>query len=298
MNAIKYQAGLYNQQYNTKTHDIGFMVFQSYGNGYRLTGNTKYKNVLNSAAKTLSKRFNPKVGLIKSWDGNEKVQPVIIDNLMNLELLFWSARNGGDKNFFEIAKSHALKTARDFVRKDGSTFHLVNYNPANGKVISRTTAQGLSPNSAWSRGQAWAIYGFSIAYHETGDTSLLNTARKTADYFINNLPADNIPYWDFKLTKTKNEPRDSSAAAIAASGLLELSRLEKSASRQERYKNTAEKILTTLSGTQYLNVKKETDGVLLHGTYNKREGNFDQSTIWGDYYFLEALLKYKSANKN
>lgn len=291
--AANLQSGLINQQFNKATHDIGFIIFNSFGNGYRTTNKASYKKVINQTAKTLAARYNPKIGMIRSWNIDPKSYQVIIDNLMNLEILFWSARNGGDQRLFEIAKAHAKKTANDFVRPDGSTYHLVNYNLKTGKILSRTTAQGYSTTSTWSRGQTWAIYGFAIAYRETKDDSLLKAARKTADYFINHLPTDNVPYWDFDVPNKQKEPRDSSAAAIAASGLLELSRLETSATRKQTYLESAKKIIASLSSSEYLVANQNQNGILLHGTYDRKAGNYDQSTIWGDYYFLEALLKLK-----
>lgn len=284
------------QQNNRATHDIGFIIFDSFGNGYRLTNNPNYKQVILNAANTLALRYNPQVGLTKSWDGNPAQYQVIIDNMMNLELLFWSAKNGGGQNLYEIAKKHALKSARDFVRPDGSTYHLNIYNPKNGKLITHSTAQGYSSASAWSRGQAWAIYGFTIAYRETKETTLLTAARKTADYFINNLPADSVPVWDFRAPNKSKEPRDSSAAAIAASGLLELARQETDMTRSLNYKNAAEKILTQLS-RNYLAKDLNKAGILSQGTYDRKSGNYNTATIWGDYYFLEALLKFQELNQ-
>ncbi|MDO8512601.1 MAG: glycoside hydrolase family 88 protein [bacterium] len=285
------------QQFNTVTHDVGFMIFNSFGNAYRISKNSSDKKIVLRTAQSLATRYNPKVGLIKSWDGDQKSYQVIIDNLMNLELLFWASKNGGDPKLMEIAKTHAKNTARDFVRKDGSTFHLVNYNPANAKILSRTTAQGYAPTSTWARGQAWAIYGFTIAYRETGDKYFLTTARKTADFYINNLPADFVPYWDFSVPNKMKEPRDSSAAAIATSGLLELAKLEINPVRSVAYRNTAGSTLASLSSNNYLNQNIKQDGILLHGTYNKKDGNFDRGTVWGDYYFIEALLKYRALTK-
>lgn len=282
------------QQFNTTTHDVGFMIFNSFGNAYRLQKNNNDKKIIMQTAKTLASRYNPKVGLIKSWDNDQKIHQTIIDNLMNLELLFWSGKNGGDAKLLEIAKTHAKNTAFDFVRQNGSTFHLVNYNPANGKIISRTTAQGYSPNSTWARGQAWAIYGFSVAYRETKDASFLATARKVADYYIKNIPADFIPYWDFDAPNKSSQPRDSSAGAIATSGLLELAKLETDPARSSNYRDVASKTLASLASKNYLTKNSKQDGILLHGTYNKRNEDFDRSTIWGDYYLLEALLKYQA----
>jgi unsaturated chondroitin disaccharide hydrolase len=284
---------LSSQKLNTSTHDVGFIIFNSFGNAYRLTKNNNDKKIILKTAQSLATRYNPKVGLIRSWNNDQKSYQVIIDNLMNLELLFWSAKNGGDPTLMKIAETHARNTARDFVRKNGSTFHLLNYNPKSGHILSRTTAQGYAPNSTWARGQAWAIYGFSIAYRETGDKYFLTTARKVADYYTDNLPADFVPYWDFDVPNKTKEPRDSSAAAIASSGLLELSNLELDQSRSLKYREFANNTLISLSSEKYLNQTKNQAGILLHGTYNKNTNNYDRGTIWGDYYFIEALLKLK-----
>jgi unsaturated chondroitin disaccharide hydrolase len=292
--AIKRQNNLSGQQYNTKTHDVGFIIFESFGNGYQLTKNDRYRSIINRTAKSLSLRYNKKVGLIKSWENLNTAHQTIIDNLMNLQILFWSAKNGGGQNLKKIATSHALKTAKDFVRPNGSTYHLVNYNPSTGKIISKMSAQGFSAQSSWARGQAWAIYGFTAAYRETGDVTLLNTAQKTASYFINNLPPDFIPYWDFNAPDKQKAPRDSSAAAIAASGLIELAKIETSQTLKNKYMGAAENILLSLSSPKYLSSKATEGNILLHSTYNKNIGDFDTGTIWGDYYFIEALLKYKA----
>lgn len=295
--AIKRQNNLSTQQYNTKTHDVGFIIFESFGNGYRLTGEKKYLPIITNAAQSLSSRYNNKIGLIKSWEGPNNIHQTIIDNLMNLQILFWSAKNSGNPNFKKIALNHALKTANDFVRTDGSTYHLVNYDTATGKIISKMSAQGFSAQSSWARGQAWAIYGFTTAYRETGNITLLNTARKTANYFIKNLPPDFVPYWDFNVPDKQKAPKDSSAAAIAASGLLDLAKLETSQKSKDYYTKAAENILLSLSSKEYLSNKPGERNILLHGTYNKNAGDFDTGTTWGDYYFLEALLKYSAITR-
>ena len=212
--------------------------------------------------------------------------------MINLELLFWSAKNGGPSTHKNMAISHALKASQDFVRADGSTYHLVTYNQDTGAIISKSTIQGLNAESTWSRGQAWAVYGFTTAYRETGDSRFLDTARKVSDYFINRLPQDYIPYWDFELPDTTGQPRDSSAASAAASGLLQLSRLETDNTRKTTYLNAAKNILNSLSSSSYMAEGTTNKAVLLHGTYSKPGGKYDTGLIWGDYYFLEAMLRY------
>lgn len=267
------------------------MMYSSYGQGYRLTKDSAYRDILVTSARSLASRYSDKVGAIKSWDGSSTEYKVIIDNMMNLELLFWAARNGGDAAWKTMAISHATKTAENHVRPDGSTYHLVTYDPATGAVKSRTTVQGYSNTSTWSRGQAWALYGFTIAYRETGNALFLDTARKTADYYISHLPSDSVPYWDFQAPGIPNEPRDTSSAAIAASGLLELSRHDPDAARKSTYRTAATTILTSLSSASYLSEGTSYQSILLHGTQNKNNGNYDTGIVYGDYYFIEALLK-------
>jgi unsaturated chondroitin disaccharide hydrolase len=285
------QAGIESQKYNTSTHDIGFMIFNSFGSGYRLTGNDAFRQVTLKAAQSLAKRYSTTVGCIRSWNSSPGEFKVIIDNLMTLELLFWTARQGGDHALYDMAVSHALKTRANHVRTDGSTYQLVNYDPLTGAVIGRGTVQGYSDESTWSRGQAWAVYGFTMIYRETGDTRFLSTARKTADYYLSHLPSDSVPYWDFNVPYIPGEPRDSSAAAIAASGLLELSQLETDASRKSTYSTGAKSTLSSLSSANYLAEGTSNQAILLHGTHYKPKGRYDTGLIWGDYYFLEAMLR-------
>jgi unsaturated chondroitin disaccharide hydrolase len=291
--AQDWQAGITSQQYNTSTHDVGFMIFTSFGNSYRLRGNDADRQVLLAAAHSLAARFSPVVGCLKSWDGGVSDFKVIIDNMMNLELLFWAAKHGGDPAWYDMAVSHALKTIADHLRADGSTYHLVNYHPLTGAVQSRGTVQGFADESTWARGQAWALYGFTMTYRETSDARFLQAARLTADYFIQHLPSDSVPYWDFQAPGIPYEPRDSSAAAIAASGLLELQGLEPDARRHRLYLDSAKKILTGLSSSAYLAAGTPTEAILLQGALNKPHGRFDTGLIFGDYYFLEALLRYR-----
>jgi unsaturated chondroitin disaccharide hydrolase len=291
--AEAWQAGLEAQKDNTSTHDIGFMLFDSFGHGYRLTGDEAYRQILLTAAGSLAVRYSPAVGSVRSWGRlTSPTFTVIIDNMMNLELLFWAARNGGDPAWRDMAVSHALNSARDHVRPDGSTYHVVEYSSKTGALKRRGTHQGYSDTSTWSRGQAWAVYGFTMAYRETGDARFLDTARRTAGYFLAHLPDDHVPYWDFDLPSLVGEPRDSSAAAIAASGLLELARLEPDRRSSDRYQDAAASMLASLSSPSYLASGPPRGAILLHGTQNKPDGNFDTGLIFGDYFFLEALLRY------
>ena len=237
--AQTWQAGIESQKTKTSIHDLGFMLFNSFGNGYRLTGNDAYRQVVLTAAGLArqallrASRLHQIRGSQTACDGPDF--KVIIDNMMNLELLFWASRNGGDPEWYDMAVSHALRTAKEHVRSDGSTYQIVDFAPSTGAVQSRCNHQGYSCESTWSRGQAWALYGFTMTYRYTRDVRFLNTARATADYFIANLPGDDVPYWDFEAPGIPSEPRDSSAAAIAASGLLELSQLDTDATRRQGY---------------------------------------------------------------
>ena len=291
------QAGLASQASNTSTHDVGFMLFTTYGNGYRLTGDPSYRDVVLQAATSLATRYNPTVGATRSWN-NDAGNPssyfkVIIDNMMNLDLLFWGAQNGGNAAWTNMAVTHALTTQRTHVRADGSTFQLVIFNAGTGAVISSGTVQGYRNDSTWARGQAWAVHGFTQAYAYTGDARMLTTARSAADYFVGHLPADGVPYYDFQAPAT-DRPRDSSAAAIAASGLLWLARIEPDGCRAQTYLDAAKRTLTSLSAPPYLS--QGTAGaasILLHATAQHQQGDVDNGLVYADYYFLEALLRYR-----
>ncbi|MDQ3098132.1 MAG: glycoside hydrolase family 88 protein [bacterium] len=288
--AQQWQSGIESQKVDTSTHDLGFMLFNSYGNGYKLQSNESHKQVVLTAANSLSQRYSPVVGAMRSWNSSNFT--VIIDNIMNIEMLFWAAKNGGGQHLHTMAVSHALKTAQNHVRPDGGTYHVVDYNQTTGAVIRQYTHQGYSDTSTWSRGQAWAIYGFTMAYRETLDERFLITARKVADYYLIRLPTDFVPPWDFQAQGVI--PRDSSAAAIAASGLLELSKFEVDPTRKTRYQNSARYMITTLSSPAYSTKGTTNKSLLLHGTQNKPTGNYDTGLIFGDYYYVEALLRYRS----
>jgi unsaturated chondroitin disaccharide hydrolase len=290
--AAEWTTGVEGEAYNTTTHDVGFKILCSFGAGSKVTGDPAYPSVLRQGAQSLATRFDPVVGCTRSWD--RYTFPVIIDNMMNLEILFWAARNGGDPAWYDMAVSHALRTRQDHVRADGSTYHLVDYDPVTGAVLSRGTVQGHSNSSTWARGQAWGLHGFTIAYRETRDTRFLDTARLLADWFIDHLPVDHVPYWDFDAPNIPNEPKDTSAGAIAASGLFELSMLVPDAASRTRYREAAEAILASLCSPGYLAEGSTSRGILLHGVGHKpNDTEVDVSLIYGDYYFLEALLRYE-----
>src|SRR5712671_1693929 len=296
--AAKWTAGLESNKSITTTHDLGFMIFNSFGRGYLAIGDPHYKQVVLDASRSLVTRYNPRVGAIKSWNTERAPDrraswkyPVIIDNLMNLELLFWSAANGGDPAWKTIAEQHALTAARTQVRADGSTAHIALFDPVTGALENTVTWQGYSDSSAWARGQAWAIHGFTNAYARTGRPELLAAARKTADYFITHLPPDGIPYWDFRHPDIPNTERDASAGAIAASGLLDLARRTDSAS-SARYRSVAEKILRSLA--RDYTAGPESAAILAHSVGGRPQNSeVDVGIVYADFYYVEALLRLK-----
>lgn len=296
--ARKYTALVKDEQYNGKTHDMGFKIYCSVGNAYRSTGDTNDRKVLVQAAKTLATRFNPIVGCIRSWDHNRDKWdfPVIIDNMLNLELLFEATKLTGDSSFYKIAVRHANTTMKNHFRADYSTYHVIDYNPKTGAVRKKNTHQGYQDESTWSRGQAWALYGYTMCYRETHDPRYLTQADQVAKWLFNhpNMPADGVPYWDFNAPDIPKEPRDVSAATIIASALYELSTFSK---EKALYVQWADKILNSLS-QHYLAKKGENKGfILLHSTGSKPSGTeVDKPLSYADYYFLEALKKREQLN--
>jgi hypothetical protein len=281
----------------TTNHDVGFMLYCSYGQGLRLTGNPAYRAVLLQGAKSLSTRFNPAVGLIRSWDHGTWKYPVIIDNMMNLELLMWAARTGPEPRCREIAIRHADQTLANHFRADGSSFHLVDYDPATGAVVTKQTVQGAADGSAWARGQAWGLYGYTVMYRETRNPAYLAQAQKIARFLLSHprLPEDKVPYWDYDAPGIPDEPRDTSAAAIMCSALIELSDFaEPALARQCRA--VADRQLRSLSSPAYRAPLGENGGfLLLHGVGHKPgKTEIDQPLVYGDYYFLEALLRFRA----
>jgi hypothetical protein len=276
-------------------HDLGFMIFGSFGNAFRLCPSDARKEIILQAAETLATRFNPAVGCLKSWDDSRWAYPVIIDNMMNLELLFWAAANGGPARLREIAVSHAEKTMSNQFRADGGTYHVLGYDPSSGAVLVRNTRQGAADESTWARGQSWAIYGFTLTYRYTKDARFLNAARRAADYFLVRLPPDGVPYWDFQAPGIPDEPRDASAAAIAASALFELSGYGPEPAIRETYARAARHILGSLFSPPYLAEGTNSHAILDHSVGSK-PGNLevDVSLIYADYYFLEALARWKA----
>jgi len=277
------------------THDLGFMLYTSFGQAFRLTGEQSYKDVIVQAAKTLSTRYSPKVKAIRSWDWNRNVwkYPVIIDNMLNLELLFWASEATGDSLYYHIAVNHANTTMKNHFRNDYSSYHVVDYDPETGSVRSQGTHQGYNDASVWSRGQAWGLYGFTMCYRFTKDPAYLKQAEKIIEFFFNqpNLPTDLIPYWDMKDPAIPNAPRDASAAAVIASGLYELSTYVTS-EKGKRYKALADTIVKNLNNHYQAKEGSEQGFLLLHSTGN-HPGNdeIDVPISYADYYYLEALLR-------
>ncbi len=295
--AIAQTAGLEPSKNNRSTHDVGFVLYCSFGNGLRLGGDASYRDIMLTGAESLITRFNPKVGCIQSWDKRRGWEfPVIIDNMMNLELLMWATRASGDKRFRDVAIAHADTTLKNHFRADHSSFHVVDYDPATGAVRSKVTHQGAADTSAWVRGQAWGLYGYTLMFRETKNPAYLAQAQKIAAFIMNHprLPADKVPYWDFDAPEIPNAPRDSSAAAIMCSALLELRTLVDPAA-SARYTAFAEQQLRSLSSPAY-RAKLGENGcfILMHATGHK-PGNseIDVPINYGDYYFLEALHRYQ-----
>ena len=279
-------------------HDIGFMLMGSYGLGLRYAPETvpEARDVLLDGARALMRRFSPKVGAIRSWNNKRFEHPVIIDNMMNLELLEWAANHRREKDAGRVARAHADTTLRNHFRPDGSAYHVTDYNPDTGRVFARYAWQGACVDGAWARGQTWAVYGFTMMCRETGDTNYLAAARRTADFVMNhpNLPADAIPCWDFCFRDGDGEPRDASAAAVLASALLEMGDILP-ADEGARYRAFAVRILNTLCSDAYLAKAGENGFFLLrHSTGHKPENSeVDTPISYADYYFLEALLRFR-----
>lgn len=285
------------EKYLTAHHDVGFMIFCSFGNAYKITHNPDYRDVCAIAAESLIKRYKPAIKAIQSWHSlSDPRSPVIIDNMMNLELLNWVSDEWREPKYKAIAIDHANTTMRNHFRADNSSYHVVEYDPATGKVLEKRTAQGYSNESAWARGQAWGLYGYTMMYRFTTEPSYLEQARKIATFILNhpNLPSDGVPYWDFNAPINKNTLRDASAASIMASALLELAQYVEG-NEKTRYISMAEKILTTLSSKTYLAKYGQNGGFLLkHGVGNIPEkSEVDVPLTYGDYYFIEAMLRYK-----
>jgi unsaturated chondroitin disaccharide hydrolase len=297
-------AALAGQELNGTDHDIGFRIMSSFGQGYRLTGSSSYRERILTAARTFAGLYHPRIGMTRSQPprtigtnlacrGPVSVSfPVIVDNMMNLELFFRAAAEGGDPQFHQIAVSHALRTIEHHMRPDGSHWQYVDFDTAAAAVRFKGTHQGYCDDTTWARGQSWAVYGFTMAYRYTQDTRFLAAATLAADYFLDHLPADRVPYWDFGVPNPgAGTPKEASAAAVAAAGLLELAGY---AADSDRYRNAALAILHALASSPYLAKGTPHRSILLHSNGNVNSGSeVDVGHIYADYYFLQAVLRYR-----
>lgn len=276
-------------------HDLGFLMFCSYGNGYRLTRNESYRQAILRSAEALSALFNPKVGTMLSWPRNVAMfggHNTIMDNMINLEMLFWAAKNGGDKKLYDMAVSHADTTMKYHFRPDYTSYHVAVYDTLTGEFVKGVTHQGYDDNSMWARGQAWAIYGYTVVYRETKEPRFLDFVQKVADVYLEHLPDDYVPYWDFNDPAIPYAPRDASAACVVASALLELSGYVSPEKGQE-YKKAAVCMLESLSSDKYRSGKSK-PAFLLHSTGNyPSHSEIDAAIIYADYYYIEALMMLK-----
>lgn len=279
-------------------HDIGFQLLCSFGHAYANTGRCEYKKILLEGAAKLAALYNPKVGTILSWPhavkDNGWPHNTIMDNMMNLQLLFFAANNGGSPEFRDIAVSHARRTMENQFRADYTSYHVALYDTVSGKFIRGCTNQGLNDDSFWARGQAWGIYGFTMMYRETLDKEFLRFVEKITDVYLSRLPADYVPYWDFDDPDIPDAERDASSAAIVASALIELAQLEDNDTLAKKYIKAAEKMLHSLSSAAYQS-RKHNSAFLLHSTGNMPAGyEIDASINYADYYYIEALIRYRN----
>jgi unsaturated chondroitin disaccharide hydrolase len=279
------------RQTDTGTHDLGFLFYPSWVTAWRLTGEEKWRAGALKAAASLIQRYNPQGRFIRAWGSLSNPKDagrVIMDTMMNLDLLAFATQQTGDPKYLDIAIEHAKTTQKNFLRPDGSTPHVFDFNPTTGAPIGPNTVQGYSPTSAWSRGQAWAIYGFTTMYRRTGDPQFLATARKLADYALSKLTPDNVPVWDYLAPQAPNDVKDASAGAIMACGLLDLAK----ASNRGSYHDSALRILTALSNTCLTTKSARADAILARSTRNRpAEDGIEVSVPYGDYYLIEALLR-------
>lgn len=292
---VEWTAFIEKEKYNGGTHDMGFKIYSSFGEGFEITKNEHYKDVIVESANTLITRFNKNVGSLRSWDFNADIWefPVIIDNMMNLELLFEATRISGDSIYHNIAVKHANTTLKNHFREDNSSYHVVVYDTVSGGVKSKVTHQGFNDNSAWARGQAWGIYGFTMCYRYTQNPKYLEQAEQSAAFYLQHakLPVDGIPYWDFDDPKIPNAVKDVSAATIVASALVELSMY----TNNDAYLEYSKKVLNSLKSEEYIiPLDKEAPFILKHSTGNwPKKDEMDGPIVYGDFYFLELMLRIK-----
>lgn len=297
--AMRTMEMLEKEQYNTQTHDLGFMMLCSFGNANRITPKPQYDTIIINSAKSLSSRFNEKIGSIRSWNSDTSSFLVIIDNMMNLELLFEATELTGDSSFYNLAVTHANTTIKNHFRPDNSSYHVVDYDQNTGEPQAKKTAQGAADESAWARGQSWGLYGFTMTYRETGDKKYLEQANKIAEFLLShpNLPEDKIPYWDYNAPGIPNTVRDASAGAIMASALLELAEYNNT-EQAKKYRKAAQDIISSLSSPEYKAAIGENGGFILKHSVGSFPGNveIDVPLSYADYYFIESLKRIKSYN--
>lgn len=297
--AKRWTALIEQEKYNAKTHDMGFKVYSSFGNGYKITNDAHYKDVIIHSTNTLATRYNSTVGAIKSWDfgADRWTFPVIIDNMMNLELMFETAILTGNNSYYDMAYSHAERTLENHFRDDNSSYHVVDYDPNTGEIIKKLTHQGISDESSWARGQAWGLYGFTMAYRYTQDEKFLEQANDVYDFLFQhpNIPEDKIFYWDFDDPTIPDGPRDASAAAIVASALFELYEY----TNNDEHLASAKAIMASLSSPAYMLSEAHTGPFILdHSTGNMpAKDEIDVPISYGDYYYLEALWRQKELSE-
>jgi unsaturated chondroitin disaccharide hydrolase len=285
------------EQHFTGNHDIGFMIFNSFGNALKLTGDARYRRVIDTAAETATTRYKPTFGAIQSWNASKEFRaPVIIDNLMNLELLLWVAGKGGDARYREIALRHADTTLAQHYRPDCSSYHVVDFDPHTGKVLRKRTWQGAADDSAWARGQGWGLYGYTMLYRFTREPRYLQQARCIAGFLLDHprMPADGVPYWDFDAPGIPDALRDASAGALIASALLELGQYVE-ADEGARYVGAAKHTLQSLSAPPYRAEPGGNGGFLLKHSVGSlpHKSEVDVPLTYADYYYVEALLRYR-----
>ncbi|VXB89486.1 glycoside hydrolase family 88 protein [Maribacter litoralis] len=285
------------EKFNDGTHDMGFKIYSSFGEGFEVTKSEHYENVIIESAGTLATRFNETVGSIRSWDFNKDIweYPVIIDNMMNLELLFEATKISGDSAFHKIAVQHANTTLINHFRDDNSSFHVIVYDTVSGNVIDKVTHQGYNDSSSWARGQAWGIYGFTMCYRYTNNPVYLEQAEKSAEFYLKhkNLPNDGIPFWDFDDPSLPNALKDVSAATVVASALVELA----SFTNKSLYSDYSKLVLRTLKSNEYiLSPGIEAPFILKHSTGNwPKKDEMDVSINYADFYFLELMLRLENS---
>ena len=296
--AQKYQAPLEPIRFRKNHHDVGFQLMCSYGNCLRLTGDAESEAIIKDGANSLATRFDPEVGCTRSWNSKKWTYAVIVDNMMNLELLLKGAELSGDESLKEIALTHSRTTMKNHYREDFSSYHLVDYDPETGAVLGKQTVQGYADDSAWARGQAWGLYGYTMVYRFTKEQDMLDQAIAIAEYIIPRLPKDYVPFWDFDAPDIPNDVRDASSGSLIASALIELSTYV-DAEKAARYLSVAENTLRELASERYLAKEGEQYGFILKHSTGSKPGNseIDVPLTYADYYFLEALLRWKAIVK-